>query len=273
MSNYFIGDIQGCYEEFERIIHKSGINYSTDTLWICGDLVARGENSLKVLQYCYKHRDSIKIVLGNHDINLLAVASGTRAENPKDKIKNILLDNDLKKYCAWLRQLPIIEVNEAMKIIMVHAGIPPNWDIKKIQDACEATCIELKGNNYINFLQYIYKNQTNNWNKVKSKEEKNTFIINATTRMRFLHQDHSLELKTKSAPSIESKKLDLQPWFNFFPQSLEYKIIFGHWAAINGITNNKSIIGLDTGCVWGQCLTMWHYESDSKITQNKIITK
>lgn len=270
MGNYFIGDIQGCFTEFEKLIYTTGINYNKDTLWICGDLVARGDESLAVLKYCYQNQDFIKIVLGNHDINLLAVSEGIRAENKKDKISAILNCDDLPKYIDWLRTIPLVQTDEQLKVVMTHAGFPPMWDLPTLLTSCYNAHQALQSDQYKEFLKYIYQIKINNWSQANTIEEQNTFTVNAITRMRYIYNKQELDLTCKEAPSEQTASKQLQPWFNLLPEPLPYTIIFGHWASLMGNINKKSIIGLDTGCVWGNKLTAWHYETNTYFTQSKI---
>ncbi|MEI6859939.1 MAG: symmetrical bis(5'-nucleosyl)-tetraphosphatase [Shewanella sp.] len=272
MANYFVGDIQGCFVELELLLSKVDFNPSTDVLWAVGDLVARGPGSLATLRY-FKHLDgSAKVVLGNHDLHLMAVAAKIKRANPKDKLGELLDAADLGSLIGWLRTQPLVQELPEHNIIMSHAGIPPQWDIKTLRRESKLVSNALISKNYIPLLiSKMYTSDSNSWDANAPELTRKIYCINALTRMRFLHLDGRLEFDCKLSPD-DCLDPDLKPWFNCNGLiKRTHTIVFGHWASMMGkIANANMIYALDTGCCWGEHLTLWHMESDQKIIQNKL---
>ncbi|WOT04544.1 symmetrical bis(5'-nucleosyl)-tetraphosphatase [Shewanella youngdeokensis] len=271
MANYFVGDIQGCFEELQLVLNKVAFNPSTDCLWAVGDLVARGSGSLPTLQYIRSLQGSAKVVLGNHELHLLAVHGKLKRANPKDHLTELLSSSDADSLIDWLRQQPLYQEYIERKILMVHAGIPPQWDLATLKNQADSVSNALQQTNYLTeVIGNMYTNDINQWLDGLSAQQKNIYTINALTRMRYLYPDKRLDFDCK-LPVAKCDNPLLSPWFNH--QSIlrpEHTIVFGHWAAIMGQTNAKTAQALDTGCCWGEHLTLWHLEADQKITQSKL---
>ncbi len=271
MANYFVGDIQGCFEELQLLLNKVAFNPSTDILWSVGDLVARGEGSLPTLKYLKKLDGSARISLGNHDLHLLAVAANLKRANPKDHLTELLEASELSQLIGWLRIQPLFQELPEHQIIMSHAGIPPNWDLNQLRT--EATLVNqaLSAPDYISSLiSQMYTNSSNHWDESASELERQIYCINALTRMRYLYPDNSLDFDCKLAPK-DCDNEELTPWFKVENKiARQHNLVFGHWAAIMGEVNTPNMHALDTGCCWGEHMTLWHLESDQKITQNKL---
>lgn len=269
MSDYFIGDVQGCFQGLQKALAEIQFVHGRDTLWLTGDLVARGESSLKTLQFLTKHESSIRTVLGNHDLHFLSVANGIKKSNPKDNLAPLLDSNKCVYYCDWLRQQPLLLSLPDSAGFMSHAGLPPLWTAKKAQKWAAVVQQQLQSSQYSTFLPLMYGNKPEKWAKSLSDEDKLKFTVNALTRMRFCTKDGALNFTDKSSPLDESSLNDsntLIPWYKFDESRFDdSKWIFGHWAALMGKTDNPNIIGLDTGFVWGNFFTILHWQDQKKI--------
>ncbi|QJC32836.1 bis(5'-nucleosyl)-tetraphosphatase (symmetrical) ApaH [Enterobacteriaceae endosymbiont of Donacia semicuprea] len=271
MTTYLIGDIHGYYNEFISLLKKIHFNCKKDQLWVTGDLIARGPDSIKVLCYLYSIKDSVKLVLGNHDLYLISLVLNYNINNNLNKINDPqilqLLKNEKIIFIVnyWLKYQPLIQYNKKKKILMSHAGITPQWNnIKEIISfAYEANNIISSKNNKI-FLDYINNEnyQVNDWKKnTLMGFERFNFIVNSLTKMRYCYPNGTLEMFTKKAPNDILSKI-LKPWF-WIPNILykKYTIFFGHWSDLQGGKYTpKNIIGLDTGCCWGKKLTIYSWE-------------
>lgn len=272
MANYFVGDIQGCFEELQRLLQKVSFNPSTDILWSVGDLVARGPGSLETLKLFESLQDSGKVVLGNHDLHLMAIHGKIKRANPNDRLQVLLEAPDCSKLINWLRLQPLVRHLPEHNLIMCHAGIPPQWDFDTLISESLVVSEQLKQTDYLtNVISKMYQNEPNTWDDNLSKIERTIYCINALTRMRFLHPDASLDFQCKQPPDQVKDKI-LKPWFDFESKlKAPYQIVFGHWAALMGQTSAPHLHALDTGCCWGEHLTLWHLETNEKITQKKLI--
>ncbi|AQS39731.1 Bis(5'nucleosyl)-tetraphosphatase, ApaH [Shewanella psychrophila] len=271
MANYFVGDIQGCFEELELLLTKVDFNPSRDVLWAVGDLIARGQGSLPTLRYFKQLDGSAKVVLGNHDLHLMAVAAKIKRVNPKDKLDALLDANDLGSLIGWLRLQPLIQELPEQNIIMSHAGVPPQWDIQTLRAQSQLVSNALVSQDYIpSLISKMYTNKVDVWEPDASELQRNIYCINALTRMRFQHLDGRLDFDCKLSPS-DCSDPDLIPWFNCNGLiNKTHTLVFGHWATVMGEVENPNIHALDTGCCWGEHMTLWHMESDQKITQKKL---
>ncbi|VFP85536.1 bis(5'-nucleosyl)-tetraphosphatase (symmetrical) ApaH [Candidatus Erwinia haradaeae] len=263
MSTYFIGDIHGCYNELQLLLSQVKFNPNTDQLWLTGDLVARGPCSLEVLCFLQKLGKCVKLVLGNHDLHLLAIYAGKRRNKPKDLLNKLLASNKIQSLIDWLRCQPLVQIDEVRKIIMSHAGITPQWDIQTVRMCANEIELMLSSNSYQLFLDAMYGDFPSYWSPQLTGLARLRFSTNALTRMRYCLPSGELDMTSKELPDQVTPSL--QPWFRI-PRNIssEYTIIFGHWAALAGKWVPKGIIALDTGCCWGGCLTMLRWE-DKKI--------
>ncbi|AAM67703.1 symmetrical bis(5'-nucleosyl)-tetraphosphatase [Buchnera aphidicola] len=267
MSIYFISDIHGCYKEFKLLLKKSFFNDKKDFLWIAGDLVSRGPDSLKVIRYLYSLRKRIKIILGNHDLNLIAVYSGVKENKKENYFDEFLSAKDNLQLINWLRCQSILKIDEERKIIMSHAGISPKWDI----DTAKKYALEiekcLSGKNYSSFLRSVFNNKINYWNLNLNKLDRLRYSINVFTRMRYCYPDSRLNLICKKSPNLV--KYPLIPWFkipNKIPK--EYSVFFGHWSSLIGTKVPQPFFPLDSGCCWGGKLTMFRWEDKKYFFQS-----
>lgn len=253
MAVYAIGDIQGCYEPFQRLLAVLRFDPATDRLWLVGDLVNRGPQSVEVLRWVRDLGERAITVLGNHDLTLLAVAAGHVKPKGKDTFHSVLDAPDSGELLDWLRQRPLLHHDADLGFTMVHAGLPPSWDLALAQRCATEVETVLRGPKYSDFLKHMFGSEPRRWQAKLSGYERLRFIVNALTRMRFCTADGKLSFSEKGAPG--SQAADLLPWFAV-PQrrSADLNIIFGHWAALD-YYRAPGIFALDSGCVWGNRLT------------------
>lgn len=270
-NTYFIGDVHGCYEELRRLLDQVAFDPNSDTLWLTGDLVARGPDSLAVLRYLKSLGDRVRIVLGNHDLHLLAVHAGISKNKKKDNLTELLTATDRDTLIQWLRRQPLLQQDPEKNIIMVHAGISPQWDsVTAIQCARELEAV-LVSENYHQFLDTMYGDMPTSWDPQLSGTDRWRFIANVFTRMRFCLPNGDLDMICKSP--VQKAPPPLKPWFAIpGPTLRENNIIFGHWAALKGEGTPAGVIGLDTGCCWGGKLTLYHWEKKVYYQQPAINT-
>ena len=259
MATYAIGDIQGCLQALKQLLNSFSFDINRDRLWIAGDLINRGPESLQTLQFLYDIRENLDIVLGNHDLHLLAVAAGFKKPTPSDTLDEILKAPDRDELLNWLRQQPLIHHDSKLGYTMVHAGIPPQWSVDESLSYAKEVEQVLTGNNINSFLKVMYGNEPNRWNESLTGTDRLRLITNYFTRMRFCTPSGELELKTKS--HINDAPAGYYPWFTINNRKAKSEnIIFGHWAALQGETHQDNIFALDTGCVWGGELTAMRLE-------------
>lgn len=262
MAHYAIGDIQGCYDELVALLDKIDFNHGTDTLWLTGDIVNRGKKSLEALQFCMQHESSVQIILGNHDLHLLAVGYGHGTVKRSDTITPILEHADSKKMLDWLRHQPLMVRGE--QHVMVHAGILPQWNIDKAESLAREAEAALTENKYEKFFEKMYGNKPTVWSEELSGYKRLRFIVNVFTRMRALSYQDELEFEFKS--TLNKMPLYLRPWFKSPNRQHEsHKIVFGHWSSL-GYMNCDNIVSLDTGALWGGELTAYNLATE-EITQ------
>jgi len=267
MSTYLIGDVHGCLVELKALLAQVNFDPLQDCLWLTGDLVARGPDSLDVLRFVKGLGDSVRIVLGNHDLHLLAVFAGISFNKPKDKISPLLAAEDADELINWLRRQPVLQVDEELKIVMAHAGISPQWDIDTAKLCAREVEAVLSSDSYPLFLDAMYGDMPNNWSPELSGLPRLRFSTNVLTRMRYCFPNGQLDMICKDSP--ENAPRPLKPWFDLPSQIVNagYSIIFGHWASLEGKGTPEAIYGLDTGCCWGGDLTMLRWEDKARFTQ------
>ena len=261
MSTYAIGDIQGCYTALMRLLEA--IDFSDgDTLWLAGDLVNRGDQSLQTLLFIQSLGDRAKCVLGNHDLHLLATAHRVRKPSVRDTFDDILTSQHRDQLLDWLRQQPLIHYDETLNCVMTHAGIYPHWSLEQALCYAEEVHKALGTNNYIDFLHTMYGNWPERWSDDLTTSDRLRFIVNSFTRMRFVNRQGDLDMA--NAGPVGSQGEGLYPWFeqSRLPDSLN--IVFGHWAALEQ-TRRPNFHNLDSGCVWGHCLTAMQLETRRRI--------
>lgn len=219
MATYLIGDVHGCYDELVALLHQVDFNPEQDTLWLTGDLVARGPWSLDVLRYVKSLGDSVRLVLGNHDLHLLAVFAGISRNKPKDRLTPLLEAPDADTLLNWLRRQPLLQVDEEKKLVMAHAGITPQWDLQTAKDCARDVEAVLSSDSYPFFLDAMYGDMPNNWTPELTGLARLRFITNAFTRMRYCFPNGQLDMYSKESP--EDAPAPLKPWFAILDRSVK----------------------------------------------------
>lgn len=204
MAVYAIGDVQGCYDELMRLLDHVGFSEGSDALWFCGDLVNRGPKSLEVLRLVSNLGECAVTVLGNHDLHLLAVAAGCGKKLQKDTLQPLLDAPDGEELIAWLRHQPLLHHDAQLGYTMVHAGLPPQWDLATAQGCAREMEAVLRGPGYNDFLLYMYGNEPNCWSPELAGINRLRFITNVFTRMRYCTVDGVLNLKDKGGSAHSS---------------------------------------------------------------------
>lgn len=266
MSTLLVGDIHGCYQELKALLKQAEFNPQQDTLWLTGDLVARGSDSLQVLRYVRSLGDSVRLVLGNHDLHLLAIYAGISRNKPKDRLIELLKADDCDELLNWLRKQPVLQVDEEKKLVMAHAGITPQWDIQTAITCAREVEAILRSDSYPLFLDSMYGDLPNVWDEKLSGLARLRYSTNVLTRMRYCYPGGNLDMICKESP--KKAPYPLKPWFNLEgPVINEYSIVFGHWAALNGKGTPDNVYALDTGCCWGGDLTLLRWEDKTYFKQ------
>lgn len=276
MANYAVGDIQGCYKEFDKGLKKINFNEKKDRLWISGDLINRGPDSLKTLERIYNIRSSVNIVLGNHDLHFLARHYADRKSAKNDTLEELLASSKCEKYAKFLLKQPFVfskkiklKNGDKKKYIMVHAGLPHYLTFKECMNLNKLSQEFLNKNPKKNLKKIFFHHRKNNF-KIISMKDKLAFFINAVTRIRICDKEGKIMFAFKKG--LKDLPFNFVPWFKLKISALTRndRLIFGHWAALNGKTNKQNIIGLDTGCVWGNKLTFVRLEDSKKYFIKKI---
>lgn len=255
MSDYAIGDIQGCYAPLLRLLEHIDFNEREDRLWFVGDLVNRGPQSLAVLRFIKNLPIKPRITLGNHDLHLLgSLFTGQPWKGHDDTIQDILQAEDGEELGHWLRHQAIIHYEPELNYVMCHAGIAPVWDLPQALQLGKELENVLAGAHYIEYLQHMYGNEPNIWTNELQGIARLRVITNYFTRMRLCDGQGALNLQHKEGLTYIPK--ELYPWYEVpGRKAITADILFGHWAALKGICPHPRIHALDTGCLWGGSLT------------------
>ncbi|HQQ70022.1 MAG TPA: symmetrical bis(5'-nucleosyl)-tetraphosphatase [Alicycliphilus sp.] len=255
MALYCAGDIQGCDDAFERLLSLIGFSPSRDTIYLLGDLVNRGPASAAVLRRCMRLEGSALALLGNHDLHLLATAHGVRAPSRRDTMAGILQASDREALLDWLRQQPLARQLEhgGGKLLMVHAGVLPQWSADDVLHYAAEVQTMLRGPSLGDFLRQMYGNRPDHWDAGLQGADRLRIIVNALTRLRFCTPEGRMDFD--STESATQAPAGLVPWFDAPHRRTQGTLIaFGHWSTLGWISR-PDIIGLDTGCVWGGALS------------------
>lgn len=247
MATYAIGDIQGCCTEFQQLLERIRFDPVADRLWLVGDLVNRGPDSLGVLRLVKSLGESVVTVLGNHDLHLLAVADGAVELHRSDTLQEILSAPDRDELLNWLRSQPLMHVEG--DYVLVHAGLLPSWTVAQAQRLAHEIEVVLHSKHYHDFFLRMYGNRPTRWQDDLTGHKRLRVVTNALTRMRICTAEGEMEFKFKG----EEKNIPQGyfAWFNVPGRaSVEATIICGHWSAL-GLKVEQRIIALDTGCLWG----------------------
>jgi bis(5'-nucleosyl)-tetraphosphatase (symmetrical) len=249
--NYLIGDLQGCCDALERLLQRLDFSASRDRLWLLGDLVNRGPESLATLRRLQGLGSAATCLLGNHDLHLLAVAHGVRPAHRSDTLQPILQAPDREPLLDWLRQqrLAVFEAGW----LMVHAGVVPQWSRDDTLAAAAEVESVLRGPALPDFLQAMYGNEPARWSADLAGHDRLRFTVNVLTRLRFCTADGTMDFKTKDGAGAAPE--GFMPWFDVpGRRTADTPVAFGHWSTL-GLLNQPMLLGLDTGCIWGGQLT------------------
>lgn len=266
MTTYAIGDLQGCLDPLERLLRRLAFDPSRDRLLFTGDLVNRGPQSLAVLRYVRSLGDAAVTVLGNHDLHLLAAArSGDFG--PKDTLHELMAAPDRDALLAWLRARPLAYRDPDSGVLLVHAGIAPQWSARKVLQLAGEVQDALSGRRGDRLLDRMYGNEPAEWDERLAGAARLRFIVNCLTRMRYCTVKGSIDLKHKGPPGSQPEHL--VPWFEAPRKTARDTVICGHWSSIGQARwQDGRVWCLDSGCVWGRCLTALNLES-RKLTTAK----
>ncbi len=251
MAVYLIGDVQGCDGALGRLLDELGFSASRDTAYVLGDLVNRGPQSLATVRRLMALGSSAHCLLGNHDLHLLAVSHGIRPAHRSDTVDDILQSTDRPALLDWLRQRPM--ALQAHGWLMVHAGVLPQWDAAQTLALAGELEQVLRSADWADFLREMYGNTPDRWSNGLQGSDRLRVIVNALTRLRFCTADGVMEFKTKDSAGAAPE--GFMPWFDVPERrSAAERIAFGHWSTL-GAVDRPGLLALDTGCVWGGCLT------------------
>lgn len=264
MATYAIGDIQGCYDELRQLLEKINFKSDCDTLWFTGDLVNRGPHSLKTLRFIRSLKENAVVVLGNHDLHLLAIAYTQRQAGRSDTLDEILNASDREELLSWLRHLPLLHVDNNLQTSMVHAAIHPDWSIVKAKALADEVETMLRSDQHISFYENMYGDKPEAWSDDLKDWSRLRYITNVFTRLRFCDINGNLALSHKCEPGTQPT--GLYPWFSIVNRcSKNDSIIFGHWSTLilaRDVQYNN-VFPLDTGCLWGGHLTAMRIDDAS----------
>lgn len=261
MATYAVGDIQGCLQPLQALLERVHFDPVSDRLWLVGDLVNRGPDSLGTLRYLHAMRDSLVVVLGNHDLHFLATVWHREFRKKHDTFQEIYDAPDHDLLVNWLRRQKLAHHDPATGTVLVHAGIPPQWPLELAMTlAAEVEAVLQDDSRIGDYLLHMYGNKPKIWDDALNGQDRLRVITNYFTRMRFCNADGKLQLKAKSGPDKAPE--GFAPWFTHPGRTLDkHRIIFGHWAALEGRSTHPNAIALDTGCVWGGAMTLYNLDS------------
>jgi len=265
LAQYAIGDLQGCYDPFRRLLERVHFNPEKDRLWLTGDLVSRGPKSRKTLRFVRSLGTAAITVLGNHDLHLMALAHGIRqAGSNYGSLAKILDKDDCGELIDWLRFRPLAYHDAGINTLMVHAGVPPQWTVSETLTHAAEVERKLRGDAYVKFLENMYGDKPHKWFDDLTGHKRRRFIVNSLTRMRML-RNGALDFSHKGPPDGAAK--GLIPWFT--AENARWRgtrIVFGHWSAL-GLIVNEQVIAVDTGCVWGRQLSAVRLDEGPAVVQ------
>jgi bis(5'-nucleosyl)-tetraphosphatase (symmetrical) len=265
MARYAIGDIQGCCDELKALLARCNYSADRDELWFVGDLVNRGPQSLETLRFVRSLGANATVVLGNHDLHLLAVAYGSkRKQKDGDTLDAILEAPDCEQLLEWLARRPLAVFDEPRGDFLVHAGLAPQWTPRQAAKLAREGEAVLR-DDARSLFDSMYGNKPDRWDEKLRGMDRLRFVINVFTRMRFVERDGAIDLKAKGVPGEQPE--GLVPWFDAPERaSRGVRVVCGHWSTL-GLKRRKDLLALDTGCVWGGSLTAVNLDDDGPAIQ------
>ena len=255
MSLYLIGDVQGCDDALQRLLDEISFSPSRDTLYLLGDMVNRGPQSAAVLRRLMRYGAAAQAVLGNHDLHLLALAHGVRRPGRSDTLGDILQASDRNAMLEWLRwqRMAMLEQIDGHPLLMVHAGVLPQWSAAETMTLAGEVESVLRTAAIGDFLRQMYGNEPARWSDALTGAERLRVIVNALTRMRFCDANGRMDHESKEGAA--SAPAGYMPWFEVpGRRTADITVAFGHWSML-GWLGRSDVLSLDTGCVWGGCLS------------------
>lgn len=254
MATYAIGDLQGCLDPLQRLLERVKFDPARDQLWFAGDLVNRGPQSAATLRFVRGLGSLASVVLGNHDLHLLAVAQGRR-KGKRDTLDELLAAPDCEEMLDWLRRQALLVEDAEHGVAMLHAGLPPQWSLAQARACAREAETALRSIDYPELLRQMYGDEPSMWDEALEGMPRLRFIINCYTRLRYCYPDGRIALEPKGAP--DKQPPGLVPWFAApRRRSVDFTLIFGHWSTLGKVAwPEHRVYGLDTGCVWGGSLT------------------
>lgn len=272
MALYLIGDIQGCDSALQRLLDTLAFSPSRDTLYVLGDLVNRGPDSAAVLRRMMGYGEAAHCLLGNHDLNLLAVAQGVRKPHRKDTLDTVLLAPDREAMLEWLRHqrlAMLLTRPSSPALLMVHAGVLPAWTATKTIALANEVETLLRSPDAPEFFQTMYGNTPSAWTDTLTGMDRLRVIVNALTRLRFCTAQGAMEFETKEGASGAPQ--GYLPWFDVpGRQTADVTVAFGHWSTL-GWLQRSDVLSLDTGCVWGGALSALRVGNDGGAPVQELI--
>ena len=249
-ATYAIGDVQGCYEPLRELIEALPFEPGTDRLWFVGDLVNRGPQNLETLKYVKDLGPQATVVLGNHDLHLLAIVFGGKSPQKSDTFHDVLNSSHCEELSHWLRAQPLM--HQYGEWVLVHAGVPHIWTVGDAFEYAQEVERAISGSSYVQFFENMYGKYPDIWDNTLHGMDRLRIITNYLTRMRFINEDGRLEFAHKT--TLDTAPVGFKGWFEYDLDRAE-TIVFGHWAALDGQVPADRVIATDTGCVWGRGLT------------------
>jgi bis(5'-nucleosyl)-tetraphosphatase (symmetrical) len=253
MAHYAIGDLQGCHAEFMALLERLRFDSARDRLWLTGDLVNRGPDSLAVLREVKSLGDAVTVVLGNHDLHLLALAYAPRALKRREpQLQAVLAAPDAAELLDWLAARPLLHRDAALGWTLIHAGLPPEWTLAQAA-SCAREVEQALRKDAVAMLEEMHGDAPDRWSPDLAGADRMRFTVNCLTRLRFVDRDGRLLLAWKGA--VADAPAGSMPWFRHPGRATkDDALVFGHWSAL-GYVEEPRLRGLDTGCVWGGSLT------------------
>lgn len=263
MATYAVGDLQGCLDPLRRLLDQVAFDPAEDRLWLVGDLVNRGPDSLATLRFLKGLGDAATAVLGNHDLHLLALQLGGHAPKRKDTLGELLAAPDRDELLAWLRTREMIHHDAELDAVLVHAGVPFVFSLEQALMLGREVEAVIRGTDAGAFFEVMYGNEPERWAPGLEGHDRLRVVVNYFTRMRFLDASGALDLVTKEG--ADTAPAGFFPWFErLHPDFAVRRIVFGHWAALQGRGAPANCLALDTGCVWGGCMTLVRLEDEAR---------
>jgi bis(5'-nucleosyl)-tetraphosphatase (symmetrical) len=267
MAIYAVGDVQGCFDELQRLRDEVRFDPAADRLWFTGDLVNRGPKSLETLRFVKSLGDAAVTVLGNHDLHLLAVSCGISRTKHKDTFGDVLDAADRDELVDWLRRRPLLHRDG--RFYLIHAGLPPEWSAEQAESCAGEVQAWLRSDDYPEFFRQMYGDQPGRWSESLRGWDRLRFITNCLTRMRYCDRHGHLDFKFKGRPG--SQPPHLLPWFEVpGRRSVDGEIVFGHWSTL-GFYSGNGVVCLDTGCLWGGELTALRLDGERRRTSVRCL--